>query len=75
MLPCPTSTKEGCSCAVHLATTDWDAKRQRRETTFLLRKEYEVAAGREADVHLEQRRDYERTRSTVRIIGAETLEV
>jgi hypothetical protein len=75
MLPCPISTEEGCSCAVHVATTDWDAKRQRPETTFLLRKEYELAAGREADVHLDQRRDYERTRSTVRIIGAETLEV
>lgn len=67
--------KAGCSCAVYQATKNLDAKYQRRETTFLLRKEYVVAAGREVEADLNRQRDYERIRSLSRIINAETLEI
>jgi FkbM family methyltransferase len=65
--------KEGCSIAVERATKNLDVKFQRRETTFLLRKEYVVAADREAGTHLERQQDHERIRPCSRIINAETL--
>jgi FkbM family methyltransferase len=65
--------KAGCSNAVEQATKNWGTKFRRSETTFLLRTEYVVEAGREASSPAESQPDIAAIRPYSRIISAETI--